>query len=257
MIKHLARAAGGAAALAALAGALFLYTGHAVRGSNHQDSPTTVARVGASITDVFVYQAPDNPANVVLQMDAHPLIPTGMGPTTFFDPAVMYQFKIDNNGDGVEDLVIQLQAVGTGPGQTLNVYGPAAPAFVGTQSVLIAKTGTITFNTVGAAFSNGLRAWAGPAKDPFFFDLAQFFKIIPDRNFANQPNPPAPTATGFRGFTAAFNAAHGTSCDTSPAVDILSSNGFNILTIVVELPKASLGTGRIGVWATASTASGS
>ena len=38
----------------------------------------------------------------------------------------------------------------------------------------------------------------GPRRDPFFFDLAQFFKIIPDRNYMNHPYPPPPTATSFR-----------------------------------------------------------
>jgi hypothetical protein len=103
------RFAGGVAAIAALACAMFLYTAHPVRGSDHQDSPATVANPAEDITDVFVYQAPDNSSNVVLQMDVWPLITHGQLPTTALDPNVMYQFKIDNTGDGVEKLVLQLQ----------------------------------------------------------------------------------------------------------------------------------------------------
>jgi hypothetical protein len=257
MNQTLKRFAGGATAIVALAAAAFLYSGHVAKASDHQDSPTTVARPGSDLTDVFVYQAPDNANNVVLQMDIHPLIPTGSGPSTFFDPAVMYQFKIDNTGDGVEDLVLQLQAVGTGASQTLNVYGPSAPAIVGTNSHFVAKAGSVSYNTVTAALSNGVRVWAGPAKDPFFFDLARFFQILPDRNYQNQPNPPAPDpALGFQGFTTAFNTMHGTSCATTPAQDIISANGFNVLAIIAEMPKSMLGTGKIGVWATTSTTSG-
>ena len=257
MNQGLKRFAGGATAIVALAAAAFLYTGHAAKASDHQDSPTTVARPGADITDVFVYQAPDNPANVVLQMDIHPLIVSGAGPSTFFDPAVMYQFKIDNTGDGVEDTVLQLQAVGTSSAQTLNVYGPAAPNRIGTISKFVAKSGSIPYNTVAGALGNGIRVWAGPAKDPFFFDLARFFQILPDRNYQNQPNPPAPNpGLGFQGFTAGFNTLHGTNCATTAAQDIISANGFNVLAIVAEVPKSMIGSGPVGVWATTSTVNG-
>lgn len=257
MNQGLKRFAGGATAIVALAAAAFLYSGHRAAASDHQDSPTTVARPGGDITDVFVYQAPDNASNVVLQMDVHPLIPTGSGPSTFFDPAVMYQFKIDSNGDGVEDTVLQVQAVGAGAAQTLSVFGPAAPIVVGTNSRFVAKAGSVQYNTIASALGNGARVWAGPAKDPFFFDLARFFQIIPDRNYQNQPNPQPPDPSlGFQGFTPAFNTLHGTSCATTPAQDILSSNGFNVLAIIAEVPKSMLGSGPIGVWATTSTVTG-
>jgi uncharacterized protein DUF4331 len=259
MNSSIKRYAGGLTAIAALAAAAFIYTGHVAQASDHQDSPTTVARPGADITDVFVYQAPDNAANVVLQMNVHPLIPTGMGPSTFFDPAVMYQFKIENNSplSGVENVVLQFQATGTGASQQINVYGPSAPVITGTNSKFVAKVGSVTYNTVTAALPNGIRVWAGPEKDNFFFDLARFFQILPDRNYQNQPNPPPPDpALGFRGFTAAYNTLHGTSCDLSASQDILSANGFNVLAIIAEVPKSMLGTGKIGVWATTSTVTG-
>jgi hypothetical protein len=77
--------------------AISLYGMHTARSSDHQDSPTVVARPGADITDVFAYPAPDNPTkNLVLTMDVYPLIPSGMAtsPQYTFDPAVLYQFKI-------------------------------------------------------------------------------------------------------------------------------------------------------------------
>jgi high-affinity nickel permease len=248
-----ARLAGGAAVITALAAAMFVYSAHPVRGSDHQDSLTVVNRPGADITDVFVYQAPDNPANVVLQMDVFPLIPHASLGADSLDPAVLYQFKIDNVGDGVEHMVLQLQPTAAGTSQSVNVYGPAAPGATGTSSVLINQTGSVTFNDrSGTPLSNGVKVFVGDAKDPFFFDLAQFFKIIPDRNYANQPNPPPPTASGFRGFA----PGNPNGCDTTPAVDILSSNGFNVIAIVAEMPKSMLGTGKIGVWATTSTTTG-
>jgi len=259
------RQACGAAAIVALAGALLVYATHPVRGSDHQDSPATVARPGADITDVFVYQAPDNANNVVLQMDVWPLVTHGMLGMTAFDPQVMYQFKIDNTGDGVEDLVLQFQPNADGTSQVIDVYGPSKPNQVGTNSTFVAKTGSVAFNDrAGAPLSNGIKVFAGPTKDPFFFDLLQFFANVPDRYYGCQPgytnafgvNCSASNLPGFRGFTASFNTAHGTTCLTTAPVDALSANQFNVLAIVAEMPKSMLGTGKIGVWATTSTTSG-
>ncbi len=62
---------------------------------------------------------------------------------------------------------------------------------------------------------------------------------MPDRNFANQPSPPRAGATCFR----------------RDASDFLA--GYNVLSLVVEMPRALLadrtgGIGRINVWATTS-----
>lgn len=260
----------GAAAIAALAGALILYAAHPVRGSDHQDSPTVVNRPAADITDVFVYQAPDNSSNVVLQMDVWPLITHAMLGMSALDPSVMYQFKIDNTGDGVEDLVVQLQPNASGTTQTINVYGPAKPNLTGTNSTFTPQTGSVPFNQASGsitAFANGVKVFVGPTKDPFFFDLLQFFNIIPDRyygchGFPNAFNVPCggATAGSFNGFTSAFNTLHGTSCVVNTAAsDALSSHAFNVIAIVVEIPKALLLNNAhpvIGVWATTSTISG-
>src|SRR6516225_6442875 len=77
LMKNKAVGIGGGIGIAALVGVILLYAAHPVRGSDHQDSPTTVNRPGADITDVFAYQAPDNPNNIVLQMDVWPLITHG------------------------------------------------------------------------------------------------------------------------------------------------------------------------------------
>jgi hypothetical protein len=244
----------GAAAIAALAGGLFIYTAHPVLGSDHQDSFTVTNRPGADITDVFVYQAPDNANNVVLQMDVFPLIPHSALAADALDPAVLYQFKIDTSGDGVEDLVLQLQPTVAGTGQSVNVYGPAKPIVKGAASELIAQSGAVAFNDrAGTPLTNGIKVFVGDAKDPFFFDLTRFFLILPDRNYQNQPNPPPPDPSiGFRGFA----SGNPNGCSTQAAQDALSANQFNVISIVAEMPKSMLGSGKIGVWASTSTTTG-
>lgn len=260
-MKSIQRSIGGLLAIVALVITAIAYNVHAVRSSDHQDSPTVVARPAADITDVYVYPDPNNAANVVLQMDFFPLLtPGGVTNSASMDPSVLYQFKIAHGAQAgqAEDMVLQFIATGSGPTQTIGMYGPAAPTVTGTLSNLVGLPTSFPFNTA-TTLANGVQVFVGPRADPFFFDLGQFFKIIPDRNYQNQPNPPAATATGFRGFTAAFNTANGTACDTTPAQDILSSNNFNVLSLVVELPKSMLTTTSplINVWATTSTLSGS
>jgi len=80
--------------------------------------------------------------------------------------------------------------------------------------------------------------YAGPRDDPFFIDLEQFFRIIPDRKPVTGILSQLPdTATAWR----------------NPGVDFLA--GFNVLSIVIELPANDLtGTSgpNFGVWATMS-----
>ncbi|GAC1301372.1 MAG: hypothetical protein NVSMB19_09430 [Vulcanimicrobiaceae bacterium] len=222
----------------ALVAALGMYGTRSLVASDHQDSPLTVSRPGIDITDVFVYPSPHDPNAVVLAMDVWPLIPTGMGSSKQFDPGAMYQFKIGTGNDFNEDLVVQFKASGVGPSQKLTMYGPAKPNMQGVLSTFVAPTGTFNYNTP-AVLANNIHVYAGPREDPFYFDLAQFFKIIPDRNFQNQPNPPPPSASCFR----------------KDAQDFLK--GFNVLQIAVEMPRRLLAdstgnVGRINVWTTTS-----
>src|SRR5205085_2774459 len=124
---------------------------------------------------------PTNANNVVLAMTVHPLIPTGQASGVVFDPNVLYQFKIDNTGDNVEDLVIQAKFNGTGSNQQVQIAGPIHPSRTGTVAEF--ETPDSVTGTINAPFtlSNGAKVFCGAREDPFFFDLNQFFTIFPDR----------------------------------------------------------------------------
>ena len=222
--------------------AAFAISAYSVRGSfasDHQDAPLTVSHPGADITDVYVFPDPRDSGRVVLAMDVWPLIPTGMSAGKSFDPGVLYQLKIGTGDHYKEDYVIQFKATGVGAAQQIAVSGPTAPAMTGVTSTLLPPVGTVGYNAQ-ATLPNGVRVFAGPREDPFFFDLTQFYAIQPDRNFANQPSVPAAIA----------------GCYRAPGTDFLA--GFNVLSLVVDLPRALLAnvkTGRPGlihVWATTS-----
>ena len=233
------------------------------RASDHADTLANASRPGADMADVFIFPSGSNPANVVLVMDVHPLIPAGMANTVSFDPNVLYQFKIDTSGDFVEDLVIQARFSGSGASQRVLVSGPYKPVTTGTTATFArpyATQGTInnTFNP-----TPGMTVFAGPRSDPFFFDLERFFGIFPDRGApaAGKPSPydnimdaDQPRLGSFRGFAQGYQPPFQTDYtapfDSSPANDLLSQ--FNVLSIVVELPRSMLGGGVIRLWETTS-----
>jgi hypothetical protein len=200
------------------------------RASDHADTPEMVQRPGTDLTDVYVFPSPENPNNVVLVMNVNPLITPGNASSASFDPGVLYQFKLDTNGDNLEDRVIQASFEGTGASQVVKIAGPMAPAEVGTTNTKLVPNAR--FGTINESFfpRTNMRVFAGVREDPFFFDLEQFFTIFPDRAtpITGQPveNPNEPQATTWRA--------------PGEAVDFLSNGGYNVLTIVVELPKEML-----------------
>ena len=214
-----------------------------VFSSDHADTPEIAADPGTDLTDVFMFPSPTNAANVVLVMTVNPLVPKGQGGSVSFDPNVLYQFKIDNSGDAVEDLVIQATFGAKGANQQVRIAGPARPNNTGTTATALTTTATGALNQ---PFTSGaMQVFAGAREDPFFFDLEQFFTILPDRAtpINGKPVPPEdankPQATTWRA--------------PGQAKDFLI--GFNLLAIVVEVPKSQLignGNGNIGLWCTTS-----
>jgi len=258
----------GAVALAVCA--IALYALGPVRASNHQDTPTLVARPPANITDMYIIPSPANASNVVFVMNVDPLIAPGSQTTTAgLDPAVMYQFKIaHSSANGPEDMVIQLAATGTGPSQTVTLYGPAAPSTTGANSTFVGATGTFPYNQA-TTLPNGIQAFVGPRADPFFFDLLQFFSFLPDRLYSNPRtgNTLGSSTPTFNGFAAGtLSGTGGYACSTNAASNALAGSGAvvpggaNVIAIVLEIPRAMIspaGTSQvIHVWSTTSTVSG-
>lgn len=235
-----------AAAGVLLTPVLLAVNANRVQGSDHGDTAENINRIGADLTDLYIFPSPQTPNNVVFVMDVHGLIPAGQASTVSFDPNVLYQFKIDNTGDNVEDLVIQAKFEGTGAQQKVRISGPVKPSSTGTTSVFETQTGTEgTINQIFSPVAD-MKVFAGAREDPFFFDLDRFYQIFPDRktpilppkrdNDINTPDPNTPRVNGWR--------------PPGEARDFFRN--INVLSIVVELPKARIGNGRIGVWMTTS-----
>ena len=163
------------------------------------------------------------------------------GQTASFDPNLLYQIKIDNTGDALEDLVFQVTFdEGTGANQKYTIRGPVAPTRTGTTATLI-TTGDVVTGNVGsvAGSATATQGFAGIRADPFVIDLEQFFNIIPDRRPSTGPLSvqSGPPAGAFR----------------TPGVDFLRP--FNTLAIAIEVPKTLLlastdAAAKFGVWGT-------
>jgi hypothetical protein len=270
---HVKRIVAALVATGSLALAVFLYTAHPARGSDHQDTYNLANRsnTSADITDVFVFPSPVNPANVVLVMNVSPLIPAGMGTSKFFDPSLMWQFKIAHGATSPEDEVIQLGVSGTDQNQVVTVYGPAKPNEVGTVNTFVPSSGSVKYNS-SATLSNGIQVFAGPRADPFYFDLFQFFSFLGDRAASNHTSQSdvgtGNTLTGtptFNGYPAGSMSGTGASayaCSTKASTNALTdiNGGFNVLSFVIEVPRTLLTNGYssqvIHVWGTANSSTG-
>ncbi len=210
-----------------------------LKASDHQDTPEVELSPRMDINDVYVFPGASADRIVLAVTTSSPIA----GQSASFDPNLLYQIKVDNTGDNKEDLVFQVTFDGgSGSAQQATVRGPVAPVAQGTTTMLASSGAVITGNvgsTLGSA--TGTQVFTGIRGDPFFIDLEQFFKIVPDRRPSTGPlsTPLTPTASAFR----------------TPGVDLLAP--FNALAIVIELPKALLTSStaadaKLGVWATIS-----
>lgn len=230
-------------------------------GSDHVDTAEVELSPALDLNDVYVFPGSSD-GRIVLVMDIGSPIARLAQPS--FDGNALYQFKVDNTGDAVEDLVIQVLFDDMSDGsQRINVLGPAAPAETGMKSRLI-ENPLVQGNT-GQVFTSGdMQVFAGPRLDPFYIDFEQVVRILPDRRPATFLNDTSQLgrATAFRPAPSECNASGQITGQVGPfdpdhgcAQNLFT--GARTLSIVLELPESALGVpagtdGSIGVWATIS-----
>ena len=204
-----------------------LIAGGIVYASDHMDAPA-VKGLPTDITDLYVFEG-KNTDNLVFVGNSQGLLAPSATGAAHFNPETLIQFKIDNDGDNIEDKVIQAIYK---DGQVI-FFGLGRPVATGTRNKIEERDflGSVRVTPYGAhspivsTGAYGIRFFAGPRDDPFFFDLDQFHKIT------------GGTATSFN----------------NPGTDTFA--GTNVLAIVVEVPKSVLHAdkGKINVWLTTST----
>ncbi len=242
----------GSRVVAAIAAAVLVAgTGLAVarvaRASDHQDNPLVELNPAMDMTDVYAF--PGATADrTVLVLNSWAFLTPAQSSTVSFDPNLLYQFKIDNTGDAKEDRVIQITFSGTGSSQQVSVRGPFVPPVVGAMNNQVGSAAPVVTGAINTVLgsSSSMQVFAGVREDPFFFDLSQFYNIVPDRHAGSTAATCLPGGSGT--CPGGFNAV---------GTDFF--NNSNVLSIVVEMPKSDL-TGNannlVAYWATTSTQTG-
>lgn len=81
-----------------------------VVASSHREAPITALDHAADITDFYAFVSYDHPDRVTFILNVDPFLQPSNGPNYFpFDPDVLYQIKIDNNHDALEDVTFQFR----------------------------------------------------------------------------------------------------------------------------------------------------
>lgn len=182
---------------------------------DHVDA-TNVTGTSSDIADFYAFEG-DNPDNTVFVVTIQGILaPGGVTENAVFDEDVLIEFNIDNTGDFVEDLVIQAIK----RGDSIYFFGPATPNQIGLESdVLIsAATHLVQISTTQESFitnEDGMSFFAGPRREPSYFDFNRFIDIA-NGNAAPEGFYPPEESTDF-------------------FVEL------NTLAIVVEVPNSLLG----------------
>jgi Domain of unknown function (DUF4331) len=94
----------------AFAMALLLLVPASLFASSHREAPITALDHSADVTDWYAFVSYDHPDRVTMILNVDPFLEPSNGPNYFpFDPNVLYQMKIDNNRDGVEDITFEFR----------------------------------------------------------------------------------------------------------------------------------------------------
>src|SRR5688572_1382984 len=90
--------------------------------SDHQDTPEVELSPRMDINDVYAFPGSTAERIALVLTTSSPITPA-QSAAAGFDQNLLYQLKVDNTGDGVEDKVFQITFAGTGNTQQMTVRG--------------------------------------------------------------------------------------------------------------------------------------
>ncbi len=261
---------GGVAAAVAAAALVGAIGPSGATASSHREAPLISDDPSADNTDVYAFVSPDKPDTVTILANYIPFEDPAGGPNYYqFDPTVLYELNVDNDGDADEDVVYQFRFKTTvGNGNTFlyntgQVTSPTDPDLNVKQTYtltrVVRKAGEAVSTTVLGSdlpvppanisprsnptysptmgvvdLGGGRKVFAGPRDDPFYVDLGSIFDLL-----------------GLR----PFNMAHLIPLATEAGQDGVLN--YNTHTIAIQVPKTDLlhapdADGTIGIYASAS-----
>src|SRR6476620_10548799 len=251
--------------------------------SSHREAPEISKDPVADSTDLYAFTSYGNPDNVTIIANYVPLQNPAGGPNFFeFGDDVLYEIKIDNDGDGKADVTYQFtfKTEVTNPDTFLYNTGPILSLTdknwnrrqtytvvridgktgkkttlgtdLGSPPCNIGPLSTPNYETLVTAASNQLdgggTVFAGERAEGFYVDLGAIFDLAILRPFQQAHTTFGLENTGLGAMAAGVNA----------------TKGVNVHSIAIEVPKSSLtndvktasdvgaAAPVIGVWTTAS-----
>ena len=134
--------------------------------SHHLDSPIARQDIRLDITDLYLFRGETGTVFVINV--CHSIF--GAIPVPGYHPEGMYEFKVDLNGDAIEDLTYRI-TFNERDRQGMQAY--TVRRITGADAVNPETAGTVVAQgTTGEIVSTatGLRVWAGKAGDPFWIE---------------------------------------------------------------------------------------
>ena len=264
--------------LSALAGALViaaLATGSSFAAS-HREAPLISMDPVADNTDVYAFVSPDKPDTVTIIGNWIPFEEPAGGPNfNMFGDGLLYQFHVDNDGDGLDDVTFTFRFSTQVRNPNTFLYNTGPVTDINSENLnirqfyYVAKTtngkqwpnkGDILKSSIRVAPANvgprstpnyaalqaqavtdvpgGIKVFAGPSDDPFFVDLGSIFDLGGLRPLNSlHILPPNETAAGVDGL-----------------------KGYNVHSIAIQVPITMLTrngqknaadnpAATIGIWA--------
>ena len=243
--------------------ALALMPGQA---SSHREAPLLAQDPMADNTDVYAFVSPDRPDTVTLIANFIPFQKPDGGPNFYsFDPNVVYEIHVDNNGDAVEDITFQWRFTTEVRNPATFLYNTGAVTSIDDADLNVRqfyrltridgprRTGTVT------ELSGRLPVPPpniGPRSTPSYGTLAGGVQQVANGTinvFAGQRD---------EGFYVDLGIFDLLGVGTGEVAD--STAGFNVSTLAIQVPKSALARSGatptsatdpnaiIGVWSTAS-----
>ncbi len=235
------------------------------KASSHREAPLIADDPAADNTDVYAFVSPDKPDTVTLIANFIPFEDPAGGPNYYrFDPSVLYEIHVDNDGNARDDVTFQFRfrtSIGnkntflynTGP-----VTSPTDPDLNVKQTYTVTRRASSGASVLGSDLpvppanigprsnptydpfmgvvdlGSKRKVFAGPRDDPFFVDLGSIFDL---------------------GGLRPFNAAHLIPLAAAAGEDGVKN--YNTHTIAIQVPKTDLlrapaANGTIGIYASAS-----
>ena len=239
---------------------IVLLIGYAImpgRASSHREAPLISGDPQADNTDVYAFVSPDAPDTVTLIASFHPFEDPAGGPNFFkFGDNVVYEIKIDNNGDGAEDISYQFRFTSqtNNPNTFLYNTGPIRSLDDPNRNLYQTYTVTRVQNGTTVSTAGPMRTMydnVGPASTPNYggngsgIDEFKQADGTTGKVFAGQ------TDDAFFLDLRVFDFLYGGNLSEA-GTDSLA--GFNVHSIALQVPKSSLKSSSpiIGVWSTTS-----